>query len=432
MYSNNEWGNICHRVDCCALSGAAAFVAGIPDAEILVNGPLWCYFYALRTLEHAKYDMGERFHDCQPDNNAIVYGTEKFLTEALKRLLDSSRKPSLLLVENSCSLSLIGDDLAGIVSKMELPYPFVTMDCGGLVGGFAEGYTKAALAVLKKFADEKVEPLENKVNILGLSDFYYNGVADRNEIIRLLAKAGYEINAVPGAGSSLEDLQEIARAKLNIVCNEELGLKLAQYLEKRFGTPYVVAGMPYGIEGTKNWLTRIHEALPCENLQAVFDEGTAQMERLTAKENDYRGVWGSLWFDKVILSAAGTQALCMAQALRNEWLDMGELIVICQHEVKSADYCEVADKVLVTGKDADEIEKLFQNEEDVLLLGSSSEASNLRRRGVRFYSCNIAYPSADEVLLTETPFVGIKGAAHMLQRLWNVYVKKQMDEQVDK
>ena len=106
MYSNNEWGNICHRVDCCALSGAAAFVAGIPDAEILVNGPLWCYFYALRTLEHAKYDMGERFHDCQPDNNAIVYGTEKFLTEALKRLLDSGRKPALLLVENSCSLSL--------------------------------------------------------------------------------------------------------------------------------------------------------------------------------------------------------------------------------------------------------------------------------------------------------------------------------------
>ena len=248
----------------------------------------------------------------------------------------------------------------------------------------------------------------------------------------MLTKAGYKINAVPGAGSSLENLKEIANAKLNIVCNEELGLQLAQYLEKRFGTPYVVAGMPYGIEGTKNWLTRIHEALPCENLQVVFDEGTAQMERLTAKENDYRGVWGSLWFDKVILSAAGTQALCMAQALRNEWLDMGELIVICQHEVKSADYCDAADKILVTGKDVDEIEKLFQNAEDVLLLASSSETSNLRRRGARFYSCNIAYPSADEVLLTETPFVGIKGAAHLLERLWNVYVKKQMDEQVDK
>ena len=78
MSNNQQWGNICHRVDCCALSGAAAFVAGIPGAEVLVNGPLWCYFYALRTLEHVKHDMGERFHNCQPDNNAIVYGTENF------------------------------------------------------------------------------------------------------------------------------------------------------------------------------------------------------------------------------------------------------------------------------------------------------------------------------------------------------------------
>lgn len=431
MYSDNSWGNICHRVDCCALSGAAAFVAGIPGAEVLVNGPLWCYFYALRTLEHAKYDMGERFHNCQPDNNAIVYGTEKFLTATLQRLLDSGSKPSLLLVESSCSLSLIGDDLAGIVRKMNLPYPFVTMDCGGLVGGFAEGYTKAALAVLEKFAKENVTAQENKVNLLGLTDFYYNGVADRKEIIRLLTKAGYAINAVPGSGSSLEEIADIGAVQLNIVCNEELGLKIAQYLEKRYGTPYIVAGLPYGIKGTQKWLERIAEVMPCENLQAVLAEGNQQRERLTALENDYRGVWGSIWFEKVVLAASGTQALCMAQAMRDEWIDMGDFTVICQHAVQNKEFCDAADRILVAGKDVNEIEKLFQNAEDILLLASSSEASNLRRSGARFASCNIAYPSADEVLMTELPFVGIKGAAHMLQRLWNVYIKDVMSKKVN-
>ena len=43
---DNHWGNICERVDTCALTGAAAFAAGIKDAKILANGPLWCYFYA--------------------------------------------------------------------------------------------------------------------------------------------------------------------------------------------------------------------------------------------------------------------------------------------------------------------------------------------------------------------------------------------------
>jgi nitrogenase molybdenum-cofactor synthesis protein NifE len=432
MYSNNQWGNVCHRVDTCALSGAAAFVAGIPGAEVLVNGPLWCYFYALRNLEHAKYDMGERFHNCQPDNNAIVYGAEKYLTKVLQRLLDEDRKPSLLLVESSCSLSLIGDDLAGIVRKMNLPYQFMTMDCGGLVGGFVEGYTKAAITFFEKYADKKVETQPKKINLLGLSDFYYNGVADRKELIRILEQAGYEINAVPGAGSSFEILQGIGRVELNIVCNEELGLKLAKYLENCFGTPYVLAGLPYGTSGTQKWIEAINAVLPCENLQAVLDECKTQSERLTAWGNDYRGPWGCIWFDKVVFAAPGTQALCMAQALRNEWIDTGELVVICQHDVEQNRYCDVADKVLVAGKDSAAIEKVFAKGDNLLLLASSSEAVNLRRQNRTFFSSNIAFPSADEVLLTDTPFVGIKGAAHMLQRLWNLYITSVMNKQVSK
>ena len=75
--ADNAWGNICERVDACALTGAAAFTAGIPGAEALANGPLWCYFYALRYLEHVEYSIAERFHGSQPDNNAVVYGSEK-------------------------------------------------------------------------------------------------------------------------------------------------------------------------------------------------------------------------------------------------------------------------------------------------------------------------------------------------------------------
>ena len=55
MSETAEWGNVCSRVDTCALTGAAAFFTGIKGAEVLVNGPLWCYFYALRHLEKSNY-----------------------------------------------------------------------------------------------------------------------------------------------------------------------------------------------------------------------------------------------------------------------------------------------------------------------------------------------------------------------------------------
>ena len=52
MGKQEKWGDVCQRVMTCALTGAAAFCAGIPGAQIIANGPLWCYFYALRHLEN--------------------------------------------------------------------------------------------------------------------------------------------------------------------------------------------------------------------------------------------------------------------------------------------------------------------------------------------------------------------------------------------
>ena len=130
MSKRQQWSNICNRVDTCALTGAAAFVAGIPQSEVLINGPLWCYFYALRYLERADYTTSLRIRGSQPDNNAVVYGAEKYIVQALQNLMAEGQKPSVLLLESSCAMSLIGDDLKGIVRKENLPFPVITLDCG--------------------------------------------------------------------------------------------------------------------------------------------------------------------------------------------------------------------------------------------------------------------------------------------------------------
>ena len=149
MSKRQQWSNICNRVDTCALTGAAAFVAGIPQSEVLINGPLWCYFYALRYLERADYTTSLRIRGSQPDNNAVVYGAEKYIVQALQNLMAEGQKPSVLLLESSCAMSLIGDDLQGIVRKENLPFPVITLDCGGMLGGFAEGYMRAAQAAFE-------------------------------------------------------------------------------------------------------------------------------------------------------------------------------------------------------------------------------------------------------------------------------------------
>ena len=429
--AGQNWTNICNRVDTCALTGAAAFVAGIPGSEVLVNGPLWCYFYALRYLERADCSMSLRIRGSQPDNNAVVYGAEKYIVQALENLVAEQQHPSVLLLESSCSMSLIGDDLAGIVKKEQLPFPVVTMDCGGMIGGFAEGYARAAQKALEVLVTE--QPKEQKalaVNLIGQTEYYLQGAADTRELQRILELAGYEVLTAPGSGSSLEELQHVGEAALNIVTNIELGLDVAKYLEKKYGTPYLVTGLPYGIKGTLCWLEKIHAVLSCPKFAQVQAEADRLQHIVDAKNSEARLLWGSLWFDEVLVSAPSTQALCLAQALRTEWADMSRLTVICQQTLKKEFTCEAADTVLTAGRDDEAIEAYLNSCNNVLVLASSSESSVLYRRSdCQFIPFNIAYPAQDDIFFAQEPFAGFNGCLQLLQRLWNKFSANLLKQQ---
>ncbi len=431
MSEKVPWSEVCRRPDTCALTGAAAFAAGIVGAKILVNGPLWCYFYALRYLERSEYHMAQRMQNSQPDGTSIVYGTEKCLVAALERLQKSGGPAELLFVENSCSVSLIGDDTEGIVGSLDLNCPFVTMDCGGLIGGFAEGWSRAAVRTLSKLSSAAPAPERKscrpRLNLLGLTDFYFNGRADREELVRLLELAGYEVNCICGA-STAEELRSIASADLNVVCHEELGLEAARYLNKRYGLPYISPGLPYGCRGSVAWLEKVHYALPCPHLERARAEAEETEGRLTVWGNELSSVWGELWFDKALVAAPGTTAHCVAQALRCEWADLGELAVLPRQALQNS-YCDCADKSHSAGEEEAALQDLCSSAEGqcLLLLGSSNESMELRRAGL-FDSavCNIAHPVSDEVLLIGEPFMGLRGSAHMQQRLWNAYIRRTL------
>lgn len=47
----SEWENSCHRIGTCALTGSAALFASIPGSYVIVNGPLWCYFYTMKYID---------------------------------------------------------------------------------------------------------------------------------------------------------------------------------------------------------------------------------------------------------------------------------------------------------------------------------------------------------------------------------------------
>lgn len=427
---NPEWEASCHHMSTCALTGSAAFFASIPGSFILVNGPLWCYFYAMKYVEDYDASALDRFHCTQPESNALVYGTEKDLLAGLD-FVRNNFTPERIFIQNNCSVSLVGDDIAGIAAKAELPCPVYTLDSGGLAGDFPEGYQKALLRVIEEISlrFDKNKPIESQyrsgkpaVNLLGLTPTYFRGEEDIAELRRLLEKAGYAVNAVPGGGSSWAEIMRLPEAALNIVVRDELALNAAKKLKEKFGTPYLSTGLPYGTEGSLRWLKKITEALPGGELKPLEEEAERIRARLQFRGGNMQSLWGSLWFDTILVAGPPSEAAGIAEAVRGEWADTGRLIIHFMHDTELKP--QAAEEIYIAGKDDASMKAVFAGWVDGLLLGSSLEVSRLLRLKKSFTSCNIALPAYQEMLSSDLPLCGIRGAAFLFERIWNARLSR--------
>ena len=451
---DNDFKTSCHHMSTCALTGASAFFDAIPGSFMLINGPLWCYFYAMKYVEDYDASALRRFHCTQPEGNALVYGTEKDLLAGLD-FVKANFTPERIFILNNCSVSLVGDDIAGIAAKAELPCPVYAADCGGIAGDFAEGYEIALLRVIaevkknaeakrdladvseanSKNADEaKVsgnlnpETIDCKpsVNLLGLSPTYFRGEEDIKEIRRILETAGYHINAIPGGGSAWSEIMQLPQADLNLVLRDELALKAAKELQAEFGTPYLSVGMPYGIQGTLRWLDTINAVLPAKNREAIRQEAEAVNARLQFRSSNMQSLWGPLWFDNILIAAPPSEAAGIAEAVRGEWADTGNLVIHFTQD--TALRPQAATKICIAGKDDTAMKETFENWSGGLVMGSSLEASRLVRLKKPFVNCNIVLPAYHEIIATDSPLCGIRGAAYLFERIWNAKLSGCMDE----
>ena len=451
---DNDFKTSCHHMSTCALTGASAFFDAIPGSFMLINGPLWCYFYAMKYVEDYDASALRRFHCTQPEGNALVYGTEKDLLAGLD-FVKANFTPERIFILNNCSVSLVGDDIAGIAAKAELPCPVYAADCGGIAGDFAEGYEIALLRVIaevKKNAEAKrdladvseansknadeakvsenlnLETIDCKpsVNLLGLSPTYFRGEEDIKEIRRILETAGYHINAIPGGGSAWSEIMQLPQADLNLVLRDELALKAAKELQAKFGTPYLSVGMPYGIAGTLRWLDAINAILPAKNREAIRQEAETVNARLQFRSSNMQSLWGPLWFDNILIAAPPSEAAGIAEAVRGEWADTGNLVIHFTQD--TALRPQAATKICIAGKDDGAMKETFENWSGGLVMGSSLEASRLVRLKKPFVNCNIVLPAYHEIIATDAPLCGIRGAAYLFERIWNAKLSGCMDE----
>ena len=414
-----RFDDVCAWTDSCALAGAMAFFAAWQDAAVIVNGPMWCHYFALRHVEHGVSDAVRRTGCTQLDNDAIVFGAEDYLLEALQPYI--AEPPRLLAIVSSCAAGLIGDDVAAIARSAGIAAPVVAVDSSGLAGSFAAGWSKAACAAIEALLSEKKEEKPHGVNLLGMTASYCNGANDARELVRLLHLAGYEVNAVLGCGETAEELQHLPAAALNIVVHRELGLAPAEMLAERSGTPFVAPLPPYGRAGTRHWLEEIAGALPAPREKEVQEELSRVEKEDFLRLNEIKSMWGELWFDEALVRAPSSMAWGLARALRTEWADV-RCLAVAAEAAEAADATGIADEVFSETHTAD-LAQFFASMKNGLLLASSNEAAQVAPQHAQFLP--VAYPVLDRLRLTDAPLMGLRGSRFIEEQLWNGHILRR-------
>ncbi len=172
---------------------------------------------------------------------------------------------------------MTGCDLPAIAHEVEQASG---IPCFGFQTNGMRSYLCGASEALQALAARIVEPTthkrKNAVNILGATplDFSLSGTIP--SLQNYLREQGFDVISTWAMGSTLDDLRRAGQAQVNLVISG-VGMKTAQLLLQRFGTPYVVAA-PVGDLLCEQIVSLLRAAAQDGKNRMVFDSYCAPQE----------------------------------------------------------------------------------------------------------------------------------------------------------
>ena len=135
--------------------------------------------------------------------------------------------------------AVIGTDYKalGRMTEKKTGLPVLTIDTNGM-DLYDRGQEKAWLALFKKFAVDEMPVKKGRVGIIGATPQDLSDLSAGDQLRQIFADDAKKAVCY-GMGDGLDAVKQAASAEYNLVVSPS-ALETAKYLQKQFGTPYVV------------------------------------------------------------------------------------------------------------------------------------------------------------------------------------------------
>lgn len=379
----------------------------IEDAIVLEYGPAGTTHFGGGLYSSLGLELGRSLFTTHISEDDVIMGDVSRLENAILEI-DEAYHPKIIFVVAAAVIAVIGTDVAGVCHYMQekVKARLISFE----EGGFRGDYTAGLRSVYRMLAREVVQPTDRKektYNIVGASAGAYRVRSDVWEIQNLMREAfDYECGCVVGLECSVDDLEKMGGAELNLVIRSE-ALEAAEILKNKCGIDFYY-GTPYGYTGTLNWLIGISKLIGKDISPALVKRLKRKSMRLTPMGGPMG--MGMMGRAKAKASVQGDYdtLIGIRQAL-NE-MDIETDNMICSHSLKAIDNAD--SQICFLSKEKERI-ALFKSLHGQWCLGSDEmamfcgENNSLTLISAPF---NSKYQYA-----THIPFMGEKGMDHLLE-----------------
>jgi nitrogenase molybdenum-iron protein alpha/beta subunit len=359
----------------CAMTGAAACLAGFEGISVVIHGSSGCYYYPATLLHTPLYGTFIL-------ENEVIFGSGDRLREVIG---DLSGKGDRIAIITTCVPSALGEDIREMVSGGGL----IVVDSPGFAGDLEAGY-QAALTAL----GPTVNPEQPGVNIDGISlaDPFHEG--NLQEVSRLLYRAGIPMGTV-----FCRDQAEKAKmaSPFTIGTNGDFRSGVGTYL-----------GGTLGIPALRITFERLAEIFDHADTDQVLKELDLQEERLIRASDKFLQRYEP---PCVTIFAGAAYALFAADTLKR-YLDAEILVVGTRNDPPEKSGGQYKVEKLAG---LEEVGRRIAESDPDLVIGSSFERSLCPDRAF----IGIIPPFRGQVRLAHYPLAGTSGSLYFVETVLN-------------
>ena len=392
-------------------------LSAIREAAIVEFGCMGHNLYSGSSLRRSGiYEgYGASLYTTYIDEADISLGDTARLSATISHVIKTER-PKVIFLQPSAVPEVIGTDMFALSKVLQPDFPdtpLIPVGHGSFAISQHRGVQEALLTLVRTLPEDAAPRGRNAgYNIIGSCPDLFRSAADASEIVRMM-KGAFDADSICilSSAASVTDIRKMGAAGVNLVIRRE-GIPAAEALRERFGTPYFY-GRPYGIEGAAGWLRGVGSVYGPEP-----DAGFIECERALALDQidaAYNYLEGNEWSypDEAVLTLGGHYDVVKGI------LGYATAEIPLRKGVCWCDCPEMGDAEIPYFSEKEWIPVVENHRKGYLMF--SGEALNWAGKNPQL---QIAYPDKEwRIHPYEPPFVGFRGAVHLVNLWINEYTR---------